>query len=60
MLSLCIEPPANMADKPDLAEISAFDKAQLKKTETQEKNVLPTKEGMHQLVSKLTFASLHA
>lgn len=35
---------ANMSDKPDMTEISRFDKAKLKKTETQEKNPLPTKE----------------
>ncbi|KAI4876193.1 hypothetical protein NFI96_019338 [Prochilodus magdalenae] len=33
-----------MADKPDISEISHFDKSKLKKTETQEKNTLPTKE----------------
>lgn len=33
-----------MADKPDISEISQFDKSKLKKTETQEKNPLPTKE----------------
>ncbi|XP_051557907.1 thymosin beta-b [Myxocyprinus asiaticus] len=33
-----------MADKPDISEISQFDKTKLKKTETQEKNTLPTKE----------------
>lgn len=33
-----------MADKPDINEISQFDKTKLKKTETQEKNTLPTKE----------------
>lgn len=33
-----------MADKPDLAEVTKFDKTKLKKTETQEKNPLPTKE----------------
>ncbi|MGH0116384.1 UNVERIFIED_CONTAM: hypothetical protein FKN15_035688 [Acipenser sinensis] len=33
-----------MSDKPDLAEIEGFDKAKLKKTETKEKNPLPTKE----------------
>ena len=32
-----------MADKPDMGEINSFDKAKLKKTETQEKNTLPTK-----------------
>ncbi|KAG9265837.1 thymosin beta-like [Astyanax mexicanus] len=34
-----------MADKPNMMEITSFDKAKLKKTETREKNPLPTKEG---------------
>lgn len=33
-----------MSDKPDMTEISRFDKTKLKKTETKEKNPLPTKE----------------
>jgi thymosin beta 4 len=33
-----------MADKPDVSEVTQFDKTKLKKTETQEKNPLPTKE----------------
>uniref|UniRef100_A0A8C5ETB6 Thymosin beta n=1 Tax=Gouania willdenowi TaxID=441366 RepID=A0A8C5ETB6_GOUWI len=33
-----------MADKPDISEVQSFDKTKLKKTETQEKNPLPTKE----------------
>lgn len=33
-----------MSDKPDISEVEKFDKSKLKKTETQEKNVLPTKE----------------
>ena len=33
-----------MDDKPDLAEVTSFDKTKLKKTETEEKNPLPTKE----------------
>lgn len=33
-----------MSDKPDMAEIARFDKTKLKKTETKEKNPLPTKE----------------
>ncbi|XP_046699490.1 thymosin beta-b [Silurus meridionalis] len=37
-----------MADKPDISEISHFDKSKLKKTETQEKNPLPTKETIEQ------------
>uniref|UniRef100_A0A3B4TE21 Thymosin beta n=1 Tax=Seriola dumerili TaxID=41447 RepID=A0A3B4TE21_SERDU len=35
-----------MADKPDVTEVTTFDKTKLKKTETQEKNTLPTKESM--------------
>ncbi|XP_043914892.1 thymosin beta-10-like [Protopterus annectens] len=31
-----------MADKPDMQAIHSFDKSQLKKTTTQEKNQLPT------------------
>ncbi|KAJ8254736.1 hypothetical protein GJAV_G00196820 [Gymnothorax javanicus] len=38
----------NMSDKPDLQEVTAFDKTKLKKTETQEKNPLPTKEIIEQ------------
>ncbi|XP_059409849.1 thymosin beta-b-like [Carassius carassius] len=37
-----------MADKPDIVEISQFDKTKLKKTETKEKNTLPTKETIEQ------------
>ena len=33
-----------MGDKPDISEVTTFDKTKLKKTETQEKNPLPTKE----------------
>ncbi|XP_006763874.2 PREDICTED: thymosin beta-4 [Myotis davidii] len=33
-----------MSDKPDMAEIEKFDKSKLKKTETKEKNPLPSKE----------------
>jgi len=33
-----------MSDKPDMAEVENFDKTKLKKTETKEKNPLPTKE----------------
>lgn len=33
-----------MSDKPDVSEVTTFDKGKLKKTETQEKNPLPTKE----------------
>uniref|UniRef100_A0A8C3TP33 Thymosin beta n=1 Tax=Catharus ustulatus TaxID=91951 RepID=A0A8C3TP33_CATUS len=42
------ESPANMSDKPDMAEIEKFDKSKLKKTETQEKNPLPSKETIEQ------------
>ncbi|TRY88825.1 hypothetical protein DNTS_015033 [Danionella cerebrum] len=41
-------PYANMSDKPDLTEIAKFDKTKLKKTETKEKNPLPTKETIEQ------------
>jgi len=37
-----------MGDKPDLAEVAAFDKNKLKKTQTEEKNTLPTKETIEQ------------
>ncbi|XP_020490121.1 thymosin beta-4 [Labrus bergylta] len=37
-----------MSDKPDLTEVASFDKTKLKKTETEEKNTLPTKEIMEQ------------
>uniref|UniRef100_H0XTQ2 Thymosin beta n=1 Tax=Otolemur garnettii TaxID=30611 RepID=H0XTQ2_OTOGA len=37
-----------MADKPDMGEITSLDKAKLKKTETQEKKTLPTKETIEQ------------
>ncbi|KAK5891290.1 thymosin beta-10-like [Pseudochaenichthys georgianus] len=40
--------PATMADKPDISEVEKFDKAKLKKTETQEKNVLPTQDIIEQ------------
>lgn len=33
-----------MSDKPDMEEVTKFDKTKLKKTETAEKNPLPTKE----------------
>uniref|UniRef100_A0A8D0EJ07 Thymosin beta n=1 Tax=Strix occidentalis caurina TaxID=311401 RepID=A0A8D0EJ07_STROC len=45
---VCAESPANMSDKPDMAEIEKFDKSKLKKTETQEKNPLPSKETIEQ------------
>jgi len=38
----------NMSDKPDLKEVEKFNKDQLKKTETKEKNPLPTKEAIAQ------------
>ncbi|XP_018432345.1 PREDICTED: thymosin beta-10-like [Nanorana parkeri] len=37
-----------MADKPNLQEIDSFDRSKLKKTETNEKNTLPTKETIAQ------------
>lgn len=37
-----------MADKPNLEEVTSFDKTKLKKTETQEKNPLPSQETIEQ------------
>ncbi len=37
-----------MSDKPSVEEVVSFDKTTLKKTETQEKNVLPTKDDIEQ------------
>uniref|UniRef100_A0ABI7YCX1 Thymosin beta-10 n=1 Tax=Felis catus TaxID=9685 RepID=A0ABI7YCX1_FELCA len=36
------------ADKPDMGEITSLDETKLKKTETQEKNTLMTKETIEQ------------
>uniref|UniRef100_A0AAY5KE82 Thymosin beta n=3 Tax=Protacanthopterygii TaxID=41705 RepID=A0AAY5KE82_ESOLU len=44
----CHDKLATMSDKPDLTEIACFDKTKLKKTETKEKNPLPTKETIEQ------------
>lgn len=33
-----------MSDKPDVSEVTTFDKSKLKHAETQEKNTLPSKE----------------
>ena len=41
-------PSATMCDKPNMAEIEKFDKSKLKKTETQKKNPLPSKETIEQ------------
>ena len=37
-----------MADSPNMEEVGAFDKSKLKKTETKEKTVLPTKADIEQ------------
>ncbi|XP_022091531.1 thymosin beta-like [Acanthaster planci] len=37
-----------MGDKPDVSEVTSFDKTKLKKTETEEKNTLPSKETIAQ------------
>jgi len=37
-----------MSDKPDMEEVTKFDKGKLKKTKTEEKNPLPTKETIEQ------------
>ncbi len=48
-----------MADKPDISEVSQFDKTKLKKTETKEKNTLPTKESKFEFYRALiTFWTL--
>ncbi|KAI9530264.1 hypothetical protein NQZ68_004281 [Dissostichus eleginoides] len=39
---------ADMADKADVSGVTTFDKSKLKKTETAEKNTLPTKETIDQ------------
>nr|XP_057907949.1 thymosin beta-12 isoform X1 [Doryrhamphus excisus] len=41
-------PSVIMSDKPDISEVTSFDKNKLKKTETQEKNPLPSKETIEQ------------
>lgn len=53
---------AKMSDKPDMTEIARFDKTKLKKTETKEKNPLPTKESecpvsVHVFISKQSLSS---
>uniref|UniRef100_A0A8D1KEF6 Thymosin beta 15A n=3 Tax=Sus scrofa TaxID=9823 RepID=A0A8D1KEF6_PIG len=37
-----------MGDKPDLSEVEKFDRSKLKKTNTEEKNTLPSKETIQQ------------
>ncbi|XP_059536884.1 thymosin beta-4-like [Myotis daubentonii] len=37
-----------MPDKPNMAEVEKFAKSKLKRTETQEKNPLPSKETIEQ------------
>uniref|UniRef100_A0A8C6FA44 Thymosin beta-4 n=1 Tax=Monodon monoceros TaxID=40151 RepID=A0A8C6FA44_MONMO len=44
----CAASSAAMSDKPDMAEIEKFDKSKLKKTETKEKNPLPSQETIEQ------------
>jgi len=39
---------AIMSDKPDISEVTSFDKSKLKKTQTEEKNPLPSKETIEQ------------
>uniref|UniRef100_A0ACB8FYP5 Uncharacterized protein n=1 Tax=Sphaerodactylus townsendi TaxID=933632 RepID=A0ACB8FYP5_9SAUR len=45
--SACL-PVVKMCDKPDLSEVEKFDKKKLKKTNTEEKNTLPSKETIEQ------------
>ncbi|KAM6955239.1 thymosin beta-4 [Lycodopsis pacificus] len=37
-----------MDEKPDVSAVESFDKTKLKKTDTNEKNTLPTKETIEQ------------
>ncbi|XP_028632841.1 thymosin beta-15A [Grammomys surdaster] len=37
-----------MSDKPDLSEVERFDRSKQKKTVTEEKNTLPSKETIQQ------------
>ncbi|XP_073083792.1 thymosin beta-15A [Manis javanica] len=37
-----------MSDKPDLFKVQKFDRSKLKKTNTKEKNTLPSKETIQQ------------
>ncbi|XP_035298913.1 thymosin beta-4-like [Cricetulus griseus] len=46
--TLLVRSPATISDKPDMTEIEKFNKSKLKKTETQEKNPLPSKETIEQ------------
>lgn len=46
---------ATMSDKPNLDEVTSFDKSKLKKTETQEKNPLPSKESKEVISSFFFF-----
>lgn len=39
---------STMSDKPDVSEVTKFDKSKLKKTDTEEKNTLPTKDTIEQ------------
>lgn len=56
-----------MADKADVSGVTTFDKSKLKKTETAEKNTLPTKESMcstdlhlqHELLWSKTLCTNH-
>ncbi|KAF5920529.1 hypothetical protein HPG69_000830 [Diceros bicornis minor] len=41
-------PIVKMSDKPDLSEVEKFDRSKLKKTNTEEKNTLPSKETIQQ------------
>uniref|UniRef100_A0A8C9R1Y1 Uncharacterized protein n=1 Tax=Scleropages formosus TaxID=113540 RepID=A0A8C9R1Y1_SCLFO len=44
-----------MSDKPNLEEVTSFDKSKLKKTETQEKNPLPSKESKFYMLRMMSF-----
>ena len=50
-----------MADKPQqhISAVTSFDKTKLKKTETQEKNTLPTKNSMFLIVCTIIFHPMY-
>jgi hypothetical protein len=48
-----------MGDKPDVSEVTKFDKSKLKKADTQEKNTLPTKESEATLLARTRHARSH-
>lgn len=48
VLTGVLEPSVKMGDKLDMSEVEKFDRSKLKKTITEEKNTLPSKETIQQ------------